>query len=85
MINTNAYQHLHPPPSHPHPHPHHHPYHHRTMFPGPLALLSGLFRGTMVGDTNTAREPSSFLLAVPIGREGDCEGYRDFISIDERV
>jgi len=45
----------------------------------------------MVGDTNTAREPSSFLLAVPIGREeeggreGDYEGYRDFISIDERV
>ena len=44
----------------------------------------------MVGDTNTAREPSSFLLAVPIGREkkdreGDCVGYRDFISIDERV
>ena len=83
MIYTNAYHHLPPPPSHHYPPPPHH--HHRTMFPGPLALLSGLFRGTMVGDTNTAREPSSFLLAVPIGREkkdreGDCVGYRDFIA-----
>jgi len=83
MNNTNAYQHLHPPPSHPphHHHPHDHPYHRRTMFPGPLALLSGLFRGTMVGDTNTAREPSSFLLAVPKGREE--EGGREIGRVIE--
>ncbi len=36
-----------------------------TIFPGPLAVLSGLVNDTMVGDTKTAREPSEFNPAVP--------------------
>jgi len=35
----------------------------------------------MVGDTNTAREPSSFLLAVPKGREE--EGGREIGRVIE--
>ena len=37
------------------------------MLPGPLALLSGLFKDTIDGDTKTAKDPSSVLrVAVPI-------------------
>ena len=36
-----------------------------TMFPGPFALANGLFNGTILGATNTAKEPSAFCTAVP--------------------